>query len=459
MGSTAPLFSQDLYGTDGYMEEYHLQSIEFQLAQQFFEQRIAHYRQNNGLRSENDADTVIQIKVAVNIVYSTEEENFSDYQVDEQIETTNFDLRLLNANLSDRWPQAADTKIELVLDTIIRRKTYRTLFSKDNSMKNSARGGINPQPTDQYLNIWVCNLFKIIGYATQPGTSADVDGIVIDYRSFGVNSLRPGYNLGHTLTHELGHYLGLYHTFHGGCEGGDQIDDTPATSQANYGCQEDLLDCDGLVMVENFMDQSLDECVSIFTEGQKERMRSYFANGGARRSLLDINTMDSTIVKDPPIITCTKPEEVIHTNTNNVLELFWDSSEGENFLFEFKLAASNRWFSMPARNDYLRLQGIQSTWSYTIRFTKICPNGGKSDPIEINHGNAFNRTVPKAPLKNISIYDFSGRYHGELTIQEYRQRHEQNAHFGLPQGIYALVKRDVNGRYLGTEKWAILNNK
>ena len=456
--STLPLFSQDLCGTDGFMEEYYQNSMEFQLAQQFFKRQIAFHQQNKGLRSGTDSDVIHKIKVAVNIVYYEEAENFTDEQVYEQIETSNFDLRLLNANLSQRWPQAADTKIELVLDTIIRRKTYRTLFSKDNSMKVRTSGGIDPQPTDQYLNVWVCNLFKTIGYATQPGTPTDVDGIVIDYRSFGVNSLRPGYHLGHTLTHELGHYLGLYHTFLGGCEGGDHIDDTPPTSEASYGCQLDKVDCGGPVMVENFMDLSNDACVSIFTEDQKTVMRSYLAPGGARHGLLGLETSeDTTEINVPPISTCSEPKQAVHQNINNVLELFWEANEGDNYLFEFKMATSSRWLSMPAEDGYLRIQGIPSNWSYSIRLTKFCGSGTNSDPVEINYGNAFDRTGVAAMVETIRVYDLSGKYHRELTYQEYQAIQYQSANIGLPKGIYVLVKRGFRGDYLGTEKWAVFH--
>ncbi|MTI30394.1 M43 family zinc metalloprotease [Xanthovirga aplysinae] len=74
-----------------------------------------------------------------------------------------------------------------------------------------------------------------------------------------------------TLTHEFGHYLNLIHTFEGGCNEGDQVDDTPATT-ANYDCNTTTVLCSGagIPNASNYMDYS--SCRRMFTVGQINRM-------------------------------------------------------------------------------------------------------------------------------------------------------------------------------------------
>ena len=104
------------------------------------------------------------------------------------------------------------------------------------------------------------------------------------------------YNLGDTLTHEVGHYLGLYHTFQGGChalwetERGDAVYDTPPQKDSCHGTCAELAaraqdSCAGVGESDetlppyfgrdaftNFMDYSVDACMSEFTPGQAQRL-------------------------------------------------------------------------------------------------------------------------------------------------------------------------------------------
>src|SRR6185436_3867137 len=90
------------------------------------------------------------------------------------------------------------------------------------------------------------------------------------------------YNKGRSLTHEIGHYLNLHHVWGDdgySCDGDDYISDTPNQSGETYGCPSypRYDSCSASlpgVMFMNFMDYTDDECMNIFTEGQKLWMLS-----------------------------------------------------------------------------------------------------------------------------------------------------------------------------------------
>jgi hypothetical protein len=141
----------------------------------------------------------------------------------------------------------------------------------------------------------------LLGYATFPATyssNPDDDGIVLHYATLPGGSQEP-YNKGQTLTHEVGHWVGLYHTFQDGCDGGDQVDDTPAEAEPSSGCPEGRNTCPNRTGVDreqafpplftselcfahpvpfpaihNYMDYSDDACLTEFTPGQIVRLKN-----------------------------------------------------------------------------------------------------------------------------------------------------------------------------------------
>jgi hypothetical protein len=263
-------------------------------------ERIEHFTQNMLRQNKGRAVTgVITIPVVVHVVYNTAAENISDAQILSQIAILNEDFRRTNSDADNVWSQAADSEFEFCLATrdpngnattgITRTSTSRTSFSSNNAVKFNSNGGKDAWPAADYLNIWVCDLNGLLGYAQFPGGSASTDGIVCDYAAFGnVGAAASPFDLGRTATHEIGHWLNLRHIWgDGGCSVDDFVSDTPVSDAANTGCATGHVSCSTVDMVQNYMDYSDDACMNLFTQGQKDRMRVLFEPGGARAGLLN----------------------------------------------------------------------------------------------------------------------------------------------------------------------------
>lgn len=146
----------------------------------------------------------------------------------------------------------------------------------------------------KYINVWVAPLEgNTAGWAQMPGGNPTTDGIVIDYKYFGtIGTAQIPYNEGKTLTHLMGNYLGLFDLWneqHPCLD--DLVDDTPIHNAPNTGCAPYLhvSTCDGspAEMTMNFMDNSHDACLYMFTAGQKKRMRAMLDEGGLRHSIVN----------------------------------------------------------------------------------------------------------------------------------------------------------------------------
>lgn len=169
--------------------------------------------------------------------------------------------------------------------------TDTTVWTDNDAMKSSATGGADPWNTEQYLNIWVVHLAdSISGYAQMPGGPAETDGIVIDYRFFGTEgTAQAPYNEGKTLTHLIGSYLGLYELWGWGNCIDDYVFDTPIHNAPNYGCpgykHVSVCSHSPVEMTMNFMDNTDDACMYMFTYGQWVRMLAVLAPRGPRQQL------------------------------------------------------------------------------------------------------------------------------------------------------------------------------
>ncbi len=250
----------------------------------------------------------LTIPVVFHVVYAVGQSYPSEEQVYAQIEALNRDfskrdykIRHPADTLEGFAKKAEDMEIEFCLakegPTGVKESAIRFIpgtsskFTDDDLIKTQ-RFGSPAWDTKRYLNIWVAPLAdSVSGYAQMPSGPAETDGIVIDYRYFGVqtNSQTP-YNEGKTLTHLVGNYLGLYDLWGEYPCGDDYVDDTPVHNAPNYGCplykHVSLCNEIPVEMTMNFMDNTNDACLYMFTMGQKIRMQAMLSEGGPRYGLV-----------------------------------------------------------------------------------------------------------------------------------------------------------------------------
>ncbi|HXH17966.1 MAG TPA: M43 family zinc metalloprotease [Chitinophagales bacterium] len=342
------------------------------------------YAQRVSANKTGDWDTLYRIPVVVHVVYNTIQQNIDDSLIYNQIEVLNQDYRRLNADTGDTRdifkPVAADAGIEFFLATIdpdgnpttgiTRTYTDTPFFSvlgdiltggTENGadyVKKTAKGGIDAWDTDNYLNIWVCNMKDpnsffglVLGFSYPPDNAPNwpseafpadptLHGVVIHHEVFGRNNpLAVGpldiANRGRTAVHEIGHFLGLRHIWGDGplsilfpdCSVDDGIGDTPnsGNNSQTTGCDTTKNTCtegnpDLPDMFENYMDYAREDCQNLFTEGQVAIMRAMLA---ASRSELPEIVTDSVPagmvnVKNPDVRIYPNPSGGIFTLASSV---------------------------------------------------------------------------------------------------------------------------------------------
>ena len=265
-------------------------------------EEFTNYAISSGKVDQNKA--VITIPVVVHVVYNTSAQNVSDAQIQSQLDVLNKDFRKLNTDLSlvpsTFTSLVADAEINFCLANrdpngnpttgILRVQTSQASFSTNDGVKYASSGGSNAWPSNQYLNIWVCNMSGgILGYAQFPGGASASDGVVVGYTCFGTTgTAQAPFNKGRTATHEVGHWLNLRHIWGDATCGSDLVSDTPVHNTSNYGCPSHPRSnsCGtSAEMFMNYMDYVDDACMQMFSSGQKARMQALFVSGGARAGL------------------------------------------------------------------------------------------------------------------------------------------------------------------------------
>lgn len=260
------------------------------------QQEIKIYKQGltNVINSRSGA-AIISLPVVFHIIHQGESigngPNLSDSEIQEQLDILNNDFSLQNTDKaripSEFEGRAANVEIQFCLAKVapsgvsttgIERVQFQAVTSI-----NEIETKIKPQTQwdpENYINIWILRMPNpsFLGYAYLPipsilGTA--LDGIVISHLKVG--NINPS-TKGRTLVHEMGHYLGLLHIWgfnENECNEDDQISDTPKVSAPYYGCPAyPQFTCGTSDMFMNYMDYVDDNCMHMFTEGQRSIMRA-----------------------------------------------------------------------------------------------------------------------------------------------------------------------------------------
>lgn len=337
------------------------------------------------------AAAAITIPVVVHVVYNTSSQNIPDAQIQSQIDVLNEDYGRTNADTVNTpsvfQPYAANPNIQFVLakrdpngnatNGITRTTTTVTAFTTNNYVKFDAYGGVNAWDASQYLNIWVCNLSGYAGYATTPGQTASIDGVVISYLSFGrIGTLASSSTKGRTTTHEIGHWLGLAHTWgwSGTC-GDDGMADTPTQEKQNSGIPTfpHVSACSPNSngdMFMNYMDYTDDLARNMFTSNQAAYMNGTL-NGyraSLKTSLGGVAPGSTTTT-----VSCSVPSGLIATSITSVSAILnWGTTGATSYDIRYKATSSTTWNNMSSSTTSLSVSYLNSSTAYEFQVASVC---------------------------------------------------------------------------------------
>lgn len=411
-----------------------------------YQKKIAAILENQAANRSLDDIGLITIPVVVHIIHNTDAQNISDAQVYSQIDVLNKAFNLEAPWITSFYPQAADVDIQFVLANtdpegnnssgITRTPTSVGIFTispeqasdypENTYMKLDAHGGKDAWPSDEYLNIWVINCqYYIKGFGSLPGSIAPhLDGVVMNYKYFGnieTGTTYVNYAGGKSCVHEVGHWLDLRHIFaNNDCDINDGLADTPAQENYYFSCAEPINECGNMLMLENYMQYTYDQCQLVYTEDQKTVMRSNFLPGGYRESFLTSSG-----------------------NQNNSLSkirgTFWhdndadgiiDNNEAKYSNIQIQLFNCNNQLEQSLFSDdqgYYEFADISSGDYYLLVNKNSLPNGMGPDPVwfnffgcaPINNGNAYLQDFPLLSYASVggSIWQESN-YNGNFDNSE-----------------------------------------
>jgi len=448
-----------------------------------FELAKAHAENQAHLKSTNGIfDTIFRIPVVFHVVYNGAAQNTAESLLQSQIAVLNEDFNRLNADTGNTRAlfknRASGVGFEFFLATIdpdgnptsgITRTPTTSSFGFFNldDMKKAGTGK-TAWDTDEYLNIWVCDLGGLIlGFAYPPAaapnwpagqspSSPAFEGVVIHYEVIGRNNpLATGQlaiaNKGRTAVHEVGHYWGLRHIW--GDSGSpfsnapdcdlskdDGFSDTPHmgnNSQAT-GCSFSKNSCtngenpDEPDMVENYMDYSTETCQNMFTQQQANVMRSMGVVGRPNIPNLIVDETIMVSINEWVVINNTDTVFLNGNTTYNInigdQVMFLNENNGYNY------TATNS-FNLNGNNEAMLTEDGNVSFSSgpngmkesLASLLKVYPNPA-NDFVEISSPSLWE-------VKQVRIFSISGQ---ELISQAVSGNNFKISTQSLRNGVYFL---------------------
>ena len=241
-----------------------------------------------------------------------------------------------------------------------------------------------------------------LGFTQPLGGPSYSDAICISPRCFG-KTADPQYNLGRTATHEVGHWLNLEHVwgpmFGAGCVD-DGVSDTPLQSAFSGFCPTSQVSCGSDDMYMNYMDYTDDDCMNIFTLGQKERMWA------------TLNTLRSSLLHSQGCAGISTLDAEFTVNTTNI-------NVGGSVSFTDQSTGSPNSWSWDFGNGLASIQQNPSNVTYSTAGTYtvfVTVSDGSSSDIETKTGyitvTGPTTGIPEPSAKDkklLTITDILGR--------------------------------------------------
>jgi PKD repeat protein len=378
------------------------------------------------IASRGGDDEIYIIPVVFHIIHQNGAENISDEQIQDCVNILTRDFRKLNADTSQIVDEfvdiASDCGIEFRLaardpEGVCHTGINRILSELTYDGGNPAMKDLDYWPRNSYLNVWVCASIGdgVAGFTNLPGDvapswAADDDGIVMrsDYvGSIGTSSVSKS----RTMTHEVGHWLNLYHPWGptnnpgaaSNCNTDDLVTDTPNTI-GHTSCDLDGASCGSEIdNVQNYMEYSY--CSTMFTWGQRQRMRAALTSSVAQRNQLwTQNNLEDTGVIDPPLCaavfeadrrTCCSGESVQFTDYSYHAATSWSWNFGDGTTLSGSDPAVHKnpihvYESAGIYNVSLEVSNESSTVNNTVNAAVyVLEPGALSAPLEEGFEGAF----------------------------------------------------------------------